>query len=76
MEEEGTEVHDGVLPVHAIRRGEVPGIHEVKWDSADDTLTLIHSAKSRRGFALGAVMAAEWLKGRRGYFTMRDFLQF
>lgn len=76
VEEEGTEVHDGVLPVHAIRRGEVPGIHEVKWDSADDTLTLIHSAKSRRGFALGAVMAAEWLKGRRGYFTMRDFLQF
>ena len=62
------------LPVAHERRGEVPGIHTVVWDSPVDSITLSHSAKSREGFALGAVMAAEWLQGRKGFFTMDDMM--
>lgn len=63
-----------VLPIKAIRRGEVPGIHSVTWDSEADSITITHSAKSRQGFALGAVLAAEWLAGRHGFFTMAEML--
>lgn len=65
-----------ILRVKAIRRDEVPGIHTVCWESPVDSISITHSAKSREGFALGAVMAVEWLKGRKGFFTMSDFLQF
>ena len=47
------------LPITSIREGEVPGTHEVKWDSEEDTIIITHIAKGRRGFALGAVLAAE-----------------
>ncbi|MBQ8272725.1 MAG: 4-hydroxy-tetrahydrodipicolinate reductase [Tidjanibacter sp.] len=57
------------------REGEVPGIHTITYDSEEDTLTVSHSAKSRRGLALGAVLAGEWLVGRKGVFSMDDFLQ-
>lgn len=57
------------------REGEVAGIHTITYDSAEDTLTVSHSAKSRRGLALGAVLAAEWLVGKKGVFSMDDFLQ-
>jgi len=56
-EEIGTNV-----PIESIREGEVPGTHEVKWDSEEDTIIITHIAKGRRGFALGAVLAAEQLK--------------
>ncbi len=49
------------IPVESIREGEVPGTHEVKWDSEEDTIIITHVAKGRRGFALGAVLAAEEL---------------
>lgn len=62
------------LPVTALRRGEVAGIHTVEWDSEVDTITLTHSAKSRGGFALGAVMAAEWMAGRKGIYTIDDMM--
>lgn len=62
------------LPVSTERRGEVPGIHTITWDSEADSITLSHSAKSRAGFALGAVRAAEWLAGRKGFFTMGEML--
>lgn len=62
--------------ITSIREGEVPGIHTVTWDSNVDTITLSHSAKSREGFALGAVLAAEWLKGKTGFHTMREVLGF
>ena len=52
----------GRLPIESIREGEVPGTHEVKWDSKEDTIIITHIAKGRRGFALGAVLAAEELK--------------
>ena len=63
-----------VLPVAAYRHDEVAGIHSVEWDSEADTILLRHSAKSRDGFALGAVMAAEWLCGRKGVFTIDDMM--
>ena len=49
------------VPIESIREGEVPGTHEVKWDSEEDTIIITHVAKGRRGFALGAVLAAESL---------------
>ena len=62
------------IPLSTIREGEVPGIHTIKWESEADFISLTHSAKSRRGFALGAVRAAEWLAGRKGFFTMGEML--
>lgn len=86
------EIHDEhTLMIAHRREGEVPGIHTVTWDSPQDTITISHSAKSREGFALGAVLAAEWLaekckkfsvgpiklgSGQTGFFTMKDMLKF
>ncbi|MCM1449143.1 MAG: hypothetical protein NC082_02265 [Clostridiales bacterium] len=56
------------------RRGEVPGIHSITWDSPVDSITITHDAKSRDGFALGAVMAAEWLAGKKGYHDIDEFI--
>lgn len=55
------EVESLEVPIESIREGEVAGIHTVTWDSEEDTITITHSAKSRRGFALGAVLTAEQL---------------
>ena len=63
------------LPVMSFRRGEVPGIHSILWDSAVDSIKITHSAKSRDGFALGAVMAAEWLAGKKGVFTIDQMME-
>lgn len=71
---EGEALQEGILPVMCRREGEVPGIHEVTWTSAADSITMRHEAFSREGFALGAVLAAEWLPGRKGLFGMRDLL--
>ncbi len=65
--------------ITSIREGEVPGTHIVEWDSAVDKITITHEAKSREGFALGAVIAAEFLAkqkqvGKTGFFTMDDLL--
>lgn len=62
--------------IKSVREGEIPGIHTVSYTSPDDVLSITHSAKSRRGLAYGAVMAAEWLVGRKGVFGMDDFLKF
>jgi 4-hydroxy-tetrahydrodipicolinate reductase len=59
----------------SVRGGEVPGVHTVLLDSAFDTIELTHSARSRGGFALGAVRAAEWLAGKQGIFEVNDFIQ-
>lgn len=53
------------VPIESIREGEVPGTHEVKWDSEEDTIIITHIAKGRRGFALGAVLAAEEINQQR-----------
>ena len=57
---------DDALIVSHIREGEVPGTHTITWDSPVDSISITHRAKSREGFALGAVMAAEWLPGHKG----------
>ena len=58
----------------SVRGGEVPGTHTVLFDSAFDTIELTHRARSRGGFALGAVRAAEWIAGRQGVFEVNDFI--
>jgi 4-hydroxy-tetrahydrodipicolinate reductase len=63
-----------VIGVEAMRLPQVPGTHEVRFESEADTIQLIHTAHSRRGFALGAVLAAEWLRGKKGVLGMHDFL--
>ncbi|WP_297072762.1 dihydrodipicolinate reductase C-terminal domain-containing protein [uncultured Duncaniella sp.] len=62
------------LPVLSFREGEVPGTHTVDWDSPVDCISITHRAKSRDGFALGAVMAAEWIAGRKGIFTIDEMM--
>ncbi len=63
------------LHVTSTRAGRVPGTHNVVFDSTADEIVLQHIAHGREGFALGAVRAAEWLVGRRGIFTMDDFMR-
>ena len=63
-----------VADIESIREGEVPGIHTITWDSEVDTITISHSAKSRKGFALGAVIAAEWMKGKTGWHTFDEVI--
>ncbi|MCH5239654.1 MAG: 4-hydroxy-tetrahydrodipicolinate reductase [Muribaculaceae bacterium] len=65
---------EGMLPVYHRREGEVPGIHTITWDSDCDSIIMTHDAKNRLGFARGAVSAAQWLAGRKGFFTIGDFL--
>lgn len=64
------------LPIHAIREGEVPGIHEIIYESDVDTISIKHDAKSRAGFALGAVVAAEFTAGKKGFLGMGDLFHF
>ena len=62
------------LPIEALREPDVPGTHTVSYQSPIDTLEIRHEAHSREGFALGAVIAAEWLAGKSGIFSMNDVL--
>ena len=64
------------LRVDHIRRGEVPGIHTIRYDSDADIITITHDAHSRRGFALGAVLAAEYTKEHQGLLTISDMFKF
>lgn len=63
-----------IADVESIREGEVPGIHTVVWDSEVDTISISHSAKSRKGFALGAVIAAEWMLGKTGWHDFSEVI--
>jgi len=60
------------IEVTSFREGEVVGMHEVVLDSTHDTIYLCHDAKSRRGFAEGAVRAAEWIAGKKGFYDFKD----
>jgi 4-hydroxy-tetrahydrodipicolinate reductase len=66
------EASGGDLEITSFREGEVMGMHEVIFDSPNDTIYLCHDAKSRRGFAEGAVKSAEWIAGKQGFFDFRD----
>lgn len=74
---EGTkDVEAGSLRIDSIRRGEVPGIHTIKYDSEADAITITHDAHSRQGFALGAVLAAEYTAEHTGLLTISDMFKF
>ncbi|WP_339612061.1 4-hydroxy-tetrahydrodipicolinate reductase [uncultured Planktosalinus sp.] len=64
----------GVIPVTAVREEDVKGTHSITYQSAVDTISIKHEAHSREGFAKGALLAAEWLQGKKGFFTMKDVL--
>ncbi|MEG1658968.1 MAG: 4-hydroxy-tetrahydrodipicolinate reductase [Bacteroides sp.] len=64
------------LAIHSIREGEVFGIHSIRYDSNADSITLTHDAKNRGGFALGAVLAAEYTASTQGYLGMNDLFPF
>lgn len=64
------------LPIESIRRDEVPGIHSIVYDSDADAITITHDAHSRKGFALGAVLAAEYTKDHEGLLTTSDLFKF
>ncbi len=64
------------VPIHSVREGLVPGTHIITWDSEIDTLSLRHEAKNRKGLALGAVVAAEYIRSKKGVFTMNDVMGF
>ena len=73
---EAAPVQESELKINAIRRDEVPGIHTVRYDSVADSITITHDAKNRSGFALGAVLAAEFVKDNSGFLGMKDLFNF
>ncbi|MDR2840723.1 MAG: 4-hydroxy-tetrahydrodipicolinate reductase [Paludibacter sp.] len=72
---EGNETSPEQLSIHPLRQGEVPGIHQISYNSQVDTIEISHSANSREGFALGAVIAAEFIKNKSGFFSMEDLMR-
>ena len=62
------------IDVSSTRAGSIPGLHTIGFDAAGETITLTHTARDRSGFARGALAAAKWVNGRKGWFTMRDVL--
>jgi 4-hydroxy-tetrahydrodipicolinate reductase len=69
-----TEENPEELGIKSYRTENVPGTHVVKYESEEDTIEIIHTAKNRRGFAVGALMAAEWIVGKKGFFDMKSML--
>ncbi len=64
------------MAIKSIREGQVPGIHTIRYESEVDSITMTHDAKSREGFALGAVVAAEFTAGKKGLLGMTDLMKF
>lgn len=75
-EEEHPETLNGQIGVTSYRKKDVPGTHSIIYDSDIDSIKMTHTAHNRKGFALGAVIAAEWLVHKKGVFTMRDVIKF
>ena len=65
---------DRTIDMSSSRAGAIPGTHTIGFDGPSDTIELIHTARDRRGFASGALVAAQWIKGRTGWFSMQDVL--
>lgn len=68
------EQEENKITIKAEREGEVPGTHTIKYESQVDEITIEHKAHNRNGFALGAIIAAEWLKDKTGVYSMKDVL--
>jgi 4-hydroxy-tetrahydrodipicolinate reductase len=73
---EGESKDPAVLSIHSRREGEVPGTHSIHYSSPIDEITITHTAHNRQGFALGAVMASEWIQGKKGVWGMDDMMGF
>jgi len=71
-----TQANPSEMAIKSIREGQVPGIHTIRYESDVDSITITHDAKSREGFALGAVVAAEFTAGKKGLLGMEDMLKF
>lgn len=69
------ETENNIIPIESIRRDDVVGTHIISYTSDEDNLSISHKAFSRKGFAKGAVIAAEWLQNKKGVFTMSDVLK-
>jgi 4-hydroxy-tetrahydrodipicolinate reductase len=69
------EVYKAEIPVASTRAGHIPGTHRVGFDSAADTVTLTHTARSREGFAAGALVAARWIQGKTGVYEFSETLE-
>jgi 4-hydroxy-tetrahydrodipicolinate reductase len=72
VREAGGQENDKEIEIVSFREGDVVGMHEITFDSPNDRIYLCHDAKSRRGFAEGAVRAAEWLAGKTGFYEFRN----
>jgi 4-hydroxy-tetrahydrodipicolinate reductase len=66
---------DRPIDMSSTRAGSIPGIHTIGFDGPSDTIELTHTARDRRGFAAGALLAARWIQGRSGWYTMQDVLR-
>ncbi|KAA6305033.1 hypothetical protein EZS27_043316, partial [termite gut metagenome] len=64
------------FPIRSIREGEIFGIHAIRYESVADSISITHDAKNRKGFALGAVLAAEFIADKQGYLGMSDLFSF
>lgn len=73
---EEAEATSGHMAIKSIREGQVPGIHTIRYESEVDSITMTHDAKSREGFALGAVVAAEFTAGKKGLLGMKELFKF
>lgn len=62
------------VPIASLRCGAIPGTHQVIWDASDETVTLTHTSRSRNAFATGALVAAEWIQQRRGFFSVDEMI--
>lgn len=67
--------YDRPIDISSTRAGAIPGIHSIGFDGPSDTIELTHTARDRRGFASGALLAAQWIQDRRGWFSMMDVLK-
>lgn len=74
IEQEASAAFGRRIPIESVRTGSVPGTHELVFDSRPEQLRITHDVRDRSVFAAGALAAADWLVGKRGVFTMRDFL--
>ena len=73
--EQDSKIEEKSIPVTAKRIENVPGTHSISYKSTVDDIEIKHTAHSREGFAIGAVIAAEWINGKKGVYSMKDVLQ-
>ena len=74
LKERQTQINAGTIPIEAKRILDIPGTHIISYESQIDSIKIKHTAHNRKGFALGAVIAAEWLNNKIGIYTMKDVL--